>query len=122
MKKTTLNVQMKREELGPFVFVQEEKKYNVYEDYRVWKSFESVDGNYEGFFVEKRGKDGRGSFIYLPVGHLYEGYWSNNKRNGKGRMIFAHRDEDPYIFSSEFASEYQIQAPQMRSGQAQEQK
>ena len=47
--------------------------------------------------METGEKDGKGYFIYAN-GDLYEGYWSKNKRNGKGRMIYSKFDKINPVF------------------------
>jgi hypothetical protein len=63
---------------------------------------------YEGQWNEQTGeRDGMGvqiwpdgkfhydSFNILHLGSVYEGYWKNDKANGKGRLI--HADRDVYV-------------------------
>jgi hypothetical protein len=38
-------------------------------------------------------KHGNGIMIYKS-GDSYDGQWADNKRNGKGRMIWKNRDEE----------------------------
>ena len=41
--------------------------------------------------IDKDIRDGRGVQIWLD-GSRYEGYWKNNKANGRGRLIHADGD------------------------------
>jgi hypothetical protein len=58
---------------------------------------------YVGYFNTKEEKEGYG-ILYFPDGGLYEGYFRNDKMNGKGRLINADGDYYEGDFENEKAS------------------